>query len=250
METVTAPQDRLHDIIYRGVGPDIYLAERARELHRAVAEFAGPINRARYGNFFREIQNAAVGELVLIASRIFERSSAQYQVRSIPAAIDILAKNSPELVLVEPAASLVAFERAGIETRAFEGLDGEEFTRSLAATMSASCPRPDEKSASELSRSLHSLRANRDKTIAHNEAFDRESLPSASWHQLQQLLEYAKGAIGGLAMAYFGAAFFSEQGYHVAGADTEAASRELHRLLCAAGVIPPSVVRPSDVHAG
>jgi predicted HAD superfamily Cof-like phosphohydrolase len=50
---MTTAGEELHDILYAGIGPDIHLAERARELHKAVGTAANAVNEAGFGELWQ-----------------------------------------------------------------------------------------------------------------------------------------------------------------------------------------------------
>jgi hypothetical protein len=229
-------KDRLHDILYAGLGPDIYLAERARQLHRAVGLLADEINAAGFGELFGTVQNAAVGELTLNVAKLFERASNRHPVRSIPAVIGILQEYAAELDPMEPTPALADLSRAGIDVSSLKSLSGPVFTRQLGSLLHASCPDPKKADACDLSRSLNAMRASRDKAIAHNEAVDRDSLPRAKWSEAEKLLDYAKNVSAGLAMAYFTSAWTDDSGRFSTSHDAGVAASQLRRLLKAANI--------------
>jgi len=229
-------KERLRDILYAGLGPDIYLADRARQLHRAIGLLADDINAAGFGELFGTVQNAAVGELTLNVAKLFERPSTRYPVRSIPAVIAVLQERASELKPMEPMPALADFSRAGIETSSLESVFGEAFTRQLGTLLQTSCPDTKKADACELSRSLETMRASRDKAIAHNEAVDRDSLPRAKWSEAESLLEYAKNVSAGLAMAYFSSAWTDDFGRFGKTDDAGVAASQLRRLLKAANI--------------
>jgi hypothetical protein len=232
------PLQQLRDILYAGVAPDIMMAERARELHRVIGQHAIQINRAGYGDLFQTMQNAAVGEVTLLLTRLFERSG-RYPVRSIPAATDVLRTNASTLVPEEPAAALADFARVGIPTLTLERLDGEAYTRALAALLAQACPKASDSEGVGLSAALSSIRTSRDKTFAHNEAIDRTTLRTAAWADTERLLDFAKNVHAGIAMAYFGSVWMDDAGTFLASSDAAKAARQLDRLLRTAGVVVP-----------
>lgn len=179
--TESSPTEHLRDIIYAGLFGDIFLAERARELHRAVAAHAADINAAGFGELFLAIQNAAIAELILSLTKLFERSSRQYRIRSIPAAVGVLAESHGSLRPVEPEPALACFAKAGIDTSNLRDVSAGKYTAFLADLLAASTPDVGPVPNDELSRALQALRTSRDKRVAHNEAIDDGALPQAKW---------------------------------------------------------------------
>jgi hypothetical protein len=236
------PTEALRDILYAGVGPDIRTAERARELHRKIGLSADAINDAGYGEFFGTVQSAAVSELVLSIAKVFERASKRNAVRSIPAAIALMAKAGSGLLPLEPAASLPDFERAGIDVTSLRATPRDGFSTELARLLLDSCPDASKADACELSATLDALRTTRDKAIAHNEAVDGDTFPRTKWSEAENLLLYAKNVVAGLAMAYFGSAWTDDSGTYVSSHDSQVAASQLRRLLVAAGISPQAAM--------
>lgn len=234
-------EDQLRDILYAGLGPDIYLAERARQLHQAIGVRADEINAAGFGELFGTVQNAAVGEITLSVAKLFERANTRFSVRSIPAAIALLEQSASDLQPMQPRSALADFSRAGIDVGGLASLSGEAFGKRLALLLRASCPDPKKADACDLSRSLDAMRASRDKAIAHNEAIDRASIPRAKWSEAESLLEYAKNVVAGIGMAYFASAWNDDQGRFASTDDASVAASQLRRLLKAANIPKPAV---------
>lgn len=234
---MTSTREQLHDILYVGLGPDIYLAERARELHRAIGSRADAINEAGYGEFLGAVQNAAVAELTLTIAKLFERSSTRYKIRSIPQGIALLLEQSDQLKPLQAKASLADFSRAGIDVSAIESASDSSFTRRLGELLRISCPDTSKADACTLSRSLGFLRGTRDKAIAHNEVVDTDELPRAKWAEAESLLSYAKSVSAGLAMAFFESAWTTDSGKFSRDDDAGVAAGQLTRLLKQAGIV-------------
>jgi hypothetical protein len=199
---------------------------------------ADAVNQARFGELFGTIQDASLGEMILSVAKLFERASDRYPVRSIPAAIAVLKSGGSDLQPIEPLAALPDFDRAGIDTTGLRNVARADFSERLAALLDASCPDTNRAEACMLSRTLDALRASRDKTIAHNEAIDRELLPKAKWVEAETLLAYAQNVSAGLAMAYFSSAWTDDDGRFSMGYDAQVAASQLQRLLKAAGIAP------------
>jgi hypothetical protein len=235
---MTTANEELRDILDGGIGPDIYLAERARELHKAVGIAADAVNEAGLGELFGAVQNAAVGELTLSIAKLFERPSASYSIRSIPAAIALLSKKADGLRPIQCLSSLTDFARARLDVDILRALSGEQFTRALGRILKSSCPDPKKAGTCDLSRALDALRTSRDKAIAHNESVNRDGLPKTKWSEAEALLQYARHVGAGLAMAYLGSAWTDDTGYFIRSGDARVAGSQLRRLLKAANISP------------
>jgi hypothetical protein len=235
---MTNSQTALHDLLYAGLGPDIFLAERAREVHKAVGASADAVNERGYGEFFSMVQNAAVGELTLAITKLFERTSTRYSIRSIPAVAALLRENAAELTVREPVAAVNDFTRISPAFSILSARSGATFTTDLAALLESTCPDPGRAGSCDLSRALDQLRTSRDKAVAHNEVFDRAAMQNAKWKDAEALLSYAKHVVAGVAMAYFGSAFADDVGYYIRSADAQVAAVQLRKLLKAADVAP------------
>jgi hypothetical protein len=238
---MTSTREQLHDILYAGVGPDLYLAERARELHRAIGSQADAINNAGYGEFLGAVQNAAVAELTLNIAKVFERSSTRFKIRSIPQGIALLVEQSDQLKPLQAKASLDDFARAGIDISVIESATDSTFARRLGELLQKSCPDTSKADACTLSRSLSFLRGTRDKAIAHNEVVDTDDLPRAKWAEAESLLAYAKNVSAGLAMAFFESAWTTDSGKFARDDDAGVAAAQLIRLLKEAGIVQPAI---------
>ena len=228
-------QTRLHDTLYKGTGPEIFLAVRARELHRSIATNADRVNMAGYGELFSALQNGAVCELTLSIAKLFERPSARYITRSIPSAIALLQAHAADLTPVEPTVALRDLDRIGISTNGLRKLNGANYTLSLASRLGSACPDVSQAFTDDLSRALDALRVSRDKTIAHNEAIDRAVLPSTSWADVENLILFAKHTHAALAMAYFGSIWTDDIGTFLPDSEARIASMQLNRVVATIG---------------
>lgn len=228
---------QLRDVLVHGIVADIYLAERARALHRRVGEFADQVNGAGYGGLFEAVQNAAVSEVTLSIAKLYEAPSKRYPTRSVPAVIKLLGEHATELTIINKEPLLTDAARLPIAVDDLRALEGSALTAALARALERACPHPSRAEECSLSRALDALRASRDKAVAHNEAVDRETLPRAKWEAGEALLWFAKRLVGAIGIGYFGTAYLDDAGRYLRSDDAGLAARQLGKLLLQAGVV-------------
>jgi hypothetical protein len=228
---------QLDELLLEGVAPDIYVAEAARRLHRAVGEHADAINAARYNSIGEAMQRTALIDLTLSISKVFERPSKRFPTRSIPAVIDLLQKEAEHLVPRNIPTMLKDLARLPLDTSSLVGLAGAAFVGELAVLLRTACPDADNKDKCALSRSLEGLRWSRDKSIAHNESADSSKFPRVTWKGAEDLLTFAKFFVGAVTIGFLGKAYLTDDGDYVLSAYTGISASQFVRLLRAAGVI-------------
>ena len=230
-------RQHLHDILYRGVAPDIFFGERARELHRRIGANADAVNAAGLGAFAGSLQNSAVAELTLSIAKLFERSNARNKLRSIPAALDLLSKRPEDLPPLQEGVAGADLRLMNVNAGLLDGKTGIAYTQALATLLTAACPDPNKAANCELSTALDGLRARRDKAVAHNEAIELGSLPSVTWRDAERLLSFAKNALGALSLTFLGTAFTDDDGNFITAGEAHVAADQFERLLRMARVI-------------
>jgi hypothetical protein len=225
---MSSARDRLNDIISDGVVIDIYYAEEALALYELIGRHADRINAESYGAFFGSLQMTLLRQLILAVSRIFECERGRYALRSIPAAIKVLREGADELSIEQPRA-LRSFHP--IPDIGAAPAPSPEVTRMVATHFDQTVPKAGLAAPQGPSKTLDTLKTVRDKLIAHPEAVRIEDLPKATFKEIVQLLEFAKGFVCMVGFAYLSSGYSDDSGEYFLSGDAERASRCLKRLL-------------------
>jgi hypothetical protein len=225
---MSTARDRLNDIISQGVVIDIYYAEEALALYELIGRRAEQINAQTYGALFGSLQMMLLRQLILAVSRIFECEGGRYPLRNIPAAIKILRECAEDLNVEEPHALRSFCPAAEFDAPA---TPNPEVTRKLADHFDTNVPKAGLVGAQGLSKTLDTLKTVRDKLIAHPEAVPIEDLPKATFAEIVQLIEFAKGFVSTVGFGYLSTGYSDDSGEYFLTGDAHRASRCLERLL-------------------
>lgn len=233
--TMDNAKDRLKDIISKGVVIDIFHAEEALTLNDLIGQEADNINEAKFGAFFGSLQIILSRHLILTMNRIFEKEGGRYKVRSIPEAIKVLREHADELTIEQKQVVIAMLCDSGFDPEQLANVSDPDFTRILVAHFEQTAPRSCLKESEGLSRALDALKTLRDKFVAHPEAVKPAELPKTTFHEINQLLGFAKFFVSTVGLAYLGMSYADSSGRYHLCVDAGRASRCLKRLLQAAG---------------
>ena len=181
----------LRDIVFNGIEKDIYDAEEIFALMDVTNEDENiaTINKGNFGNFFVINEMYLARQLILSITKIYEKNSknSRYQLRSIPAAIDIMRHRAIELEILDRLTLERELETLGGEASNLNSCSSEAIINYVVDHFEK------KKSESNLESAFNASKNARDKHLAHHEAIKREDiLPGPTYDQLRELIETAK----------------------------------------------------------
>jgi len=235
-------KEQLQDILglSSGVALDLYHAMEVISLDECMAIEADKINTAGFGAFFGSLQIILGRFLVLQVARMFERPGVRYQVRSIPTAIEVLHKQTDQLVIEERPALIRRLSRLGASAPEMESRSDADLTRLIATffehRLSASHPE-----GKRNARILRDLKTARNKWVAHPEAVHLEDLPKPTYAEIDTLVDFAKTFVAAIGIGYLGSPYDDDEGNFVISSDANRSTVCLRRLLQEAAVLPGAV---------
>lgn len=202
----------IEKLLMRGPVSDIYQYESSRNIFELISVNSHAINEAGFGEFFGHAQNLLVSDMLLRVCKMFE-SSKKFEMRTYPAIITLIKKNASILPVSKPTISNVR-----CEDNVLASLIGAKFIKSrrlLPVRFSSPKLVPDikktietmheledempcinDKEKNRLSSLYAEIKKLRDKEVAHNENVSREILPRPTFEMLEELVTWAKNAVG------------------------------------------------------
>ncbi|MGA7952310.1 MAG: hypothetical protein WCA07_02205 [Gloeobacterales cyanobacterium] len=181
----------LRDIVFNGIEKDLYEAEEIFALMDVTNEDENiaTINKGKFGNFFVINEMYLARQLVLCITKIYEKNSknSRYQIRSVPAALDIMRNKASELEILNRLALERELEALGCAVSNLNSFSSEALIGHTVEHFEK------KKSESNLKSALDASKNARDKHLAHHEAIKREDILLApTYEQLRELIETAK----------------------------------------------------------
>jgi hypothetical protein len=193
-------QEKLQDIIRNGIDMDIYKAEQSYLVLSEIGNYSKIINEKTFGEFFGTIQYILQDYFILSVIKLFEKPTSRYELKTIPAAINILSKYSDILKIKDRLNMINRMVKFGIKQDDLEHLNEQEITLKVANIFIEKSPtNPD----SELSNAYKALQILRDKVIAHHEAIELPDFLNITWTEASKLIEFAKSFVSIIEMGYF-----------------------------------------------
>jgi hypothetical protein len=219
--------EELDALVGKGLVADIFRAERAFALLRAIGTNATTVNSKEIGNYgelFGTFQNALVSECALSTARLFDKPSPRFPTRCVKYVLDFLRDHADKMPPLEEEHQLTQTLKAA-------GLDGlvdamqkgpKEFTLAVVDHFEGIL------TSKVTADALEALKKLRDKVIAHNEHV--EGIAGPSWSALNDLLGHAKLLVGILGWAWLKTAF-DVNGEFLTTSDARRPSLAFERLL-------------------
>jgi AbiU2 len=233
--TKCPPPSKLKEYV-NGLAGQVLSADRAHAILRAIGENAQALNAQNFGNLFGYLQGVLADHLGLAITKIFERASTQYEVRSIASTLAVLEEVASSVPILGRQRLLQALASHGVDSAALKYANDEELTRVVVSTYRSLLPDSSKAKACALSAALHSWRTHRDKRVAHDEVTPSNSLPTITWGESQKLLDVAKEFIGVIGWGYLSTAYIMNENRFILTTDAERDGVALDRLLVMAGL--------------
>jgi len=219
---------QLDDIVGWGVVHDVFDAEEASAVLTLIGRHAAIINEATFGAFFGSLQRILGRSLLLAVARMYETEKA-YALRSLPAAFKHLRTYGHQLKVNDREVIRLAFLKLGESISVIAAADDLVVTATLADAF-------EKRFVVLQSKAGNAVKTLRDKIIAHHELIDVTTLPTATYAEIDELIEFAKEFIGVIGAAYTNVAYRAGDGRFFLSLDAERSTLCLKRLLSAAGV--------------
>jgi hypothetical protein len=235
-DEMSDPRNQLRDIVSEGLAIDIFEAEESIALSWMIGNNATEINKATFGAFFGSIQRIIGRHGVLAVSRLYEPYSKRYPIRSIPAALKALREHAGVLKIEQKHVIGEKLHKDGFASRDLAGISDKEATLRLVESFEHGLPQISKAHIDDLSRMLEGVKEVRDKTIAHHEIVDAGKKPSATYAELDHLIEYAKNFACVVGAGYLSVMYGTADDY-ILTSDAKRASICLNRMLVKAAVI-------------
>lgn len=214
------------DLVKNGLVADIFKAEQAFHVMKAVGESAERVNNnsKKFGELFGTIQNAFQSEALLGLSRLFDRPSQTYPTRCIEGLLDYLVEHKDEFSDVREKPNVKKLlKELKINVNVIHAVDErEQFIIALSEHFLQRIKEP------EVQKSVQKLKLLRDKVIAHNEVV--HDVKGPTWGEFSALLNIAKELVGILGWAYMSTSYMYEDEY-ILDSDAQRSSRAMKRLI-------------------
>lgn len=214
----------------------VFSADEAYAIYEQIGLHARAIEQHNFGICLGAIQVSLANTYLLALTKLYERQGSRYPLRSIPAALQYLTENVARLPILERPNLLRAMRALDATMGLHLFSDCAPDPREVLQRFQDRLPSLERVDSCELSRTLSALRAHRDKRIAHPEAILPASLPTASWNDARQLLNYAKCFLGIVGWAFMATVYVSSEGVYLLESDARMRGRCMARLLRKAGL--------------
>ncbi len=224
------PREELDTIITTGIWNDLYYCEEALFLMEGIGKNSDSINKKSFGQFFGVLQRILTNEIYLSITRLYEKKT-RYPLKSIPAALSILKENANCLSIEQPIRLERKLNKLGLSVDKIDPTNNSEITNAIYLFFTNSLPEK------ETHHALNALKTIRDKAIGHRENIDINTLPTTTWVEIHELIEFAKNFLNIIAEGYLGISTVSDDDRSFVSDDAKKANNCLRRLLEKAGVI-------------
>lgn len=197
-------EEKLNDYLMNGVQAELYWAEEARQVAVMIGSHSTRTNSTRFSGLFGRLQEVFSERETLAVTKMFDRLSRGYPVRSIGAVLTILEDNIDYWTLPER----IVLERCLISNGREDAseLSNQDLSIGIIEHFRSTLPSTEKKEHCLLSASLDRVFLSRDKVHAHNEANAASSRTKPSWRDTKILYEYGKNFVETIAFGYLGIA--------------------------------------------
>jgi hypothetical protein len=236
------PEEQLADILRRGLAEDLFFLEEATKLSDFISENAVVINSANFGPFFGNFQTMLGRFLVLQAAKLFEDPNKRFSIRSIKAALEILESSSTVIQIQQRPGLIESLTALGCDKSVLSGLKDDQLTLFTVKFFRERLSK-DHQSGKDNAKAIEIVKSARNKMVAHSESIKRETLPKATFSDIQRLIELARTFVATIGFAYFTIAYEDDSGYNLLSADASRSTLCLKRLLQKASVLESRELR-------
>lgn len=185
----------------------IFIADQSYMTLKEIGNHVSPMKEKNFGGLFGCFQQALTDRFLLSLSKLFEAPSNRFEIRSIPVALDKAKELGMEHGISQPHQFLHSFcFYSGQNPQVLANLSQQELLEFAFSYYESNMPDPNSDNFCELSTTLDAVRQQRNKRIAHDEEIANEDIPSATWKQCNDLLDFGKGFVGALGWAFFSSA--------------------------------------------
>lgn len=219
------PREQLDTIIIHGIMNDLYYCEEALFLMEGIGKNSDAINEKSFGHYFGALQRILTNEIFLSLTRLYEKGKKRNKLKSIPAALAFLKENANSLSIEQPIRLEHKLNKLGLPLNKIGETKDTEITNEIYSFFTNTMPEKETNDA------LKTLRTIRDKSIGHSENIYKNKLPTTTWAEIHELIEFAKNFSDIVAEGYL-----STYTDYVS-IDAKRASICLKRLLVRAGVV-------------
>lgn len=217
----------------------IFVADRAIGVVEATGEGVDGINAANLGELFETLRDALVDTALLAVAKIFERAKPKYPLWSLPSLLTMIDECAGELPLLNRPRAIEFLHGQPLSSPTDDRSSDRVVIQALVQTMRAQLPDSASTDLRPHDLVLDALRQQRDKVIAHNEALDRGTLHSTSWHDLRELLDLARRQLGLIGWVFLNTVYMTDDGYYPLAGDATRSGMAMRRLLTKASLRAP-----------
>lgn len=233
---MSTPRGQLDKIVREGLAIDLYYADEANSLYSEIGRNVDDINRATFGAFFGSLQLILMRYLILSTVRLFDAPGSKYRIRSLPSAIRVLRSYRDTLIVEQRPGLIASLVRHGTPISALDELSDPQLTDFVVAFFERQLSADDHIGCAN-ARALAALKAHRDKLIAHSEAVRPDEIPTATFSEIDSLLNLVRSFVAAVGFGYLSTAYEDDSGYNFMASDAKRSTTSMKRLLKRAGVI-------------
>jgi hypothetical protein len=214
-----------------GILQNVFAADQSYSLAFCVGKHASALNAFRYGVAFRPIQDVLAQYFILSVTKLFEEPNKRYSTRSIPTAIRILQRAADEITIHQKLAMLSRFARGGGDAGSLQDLSDEQITTAIISHYERLLPSKETVTGFAHWRTLHALKVQRDKVIAHNENTADLLFPRVDWGEAAALIRLAKSFVDVIITGYLGYILTDDNGNFMTSSEAEQPAKSLDKFL-------------------
>lgn len=223
-------KEELKELIWNGIAADVFLSERWFYLFTSIGEVFPEIQKKNLSPlFFNNAKLAFRDQFLIATARLFDLQSKKYKTSGVLIVLDFLSKNVTRLSFGKERGHIAdAMVMAGFDKQSIELLRDESSDLATAKNIINHFTLAYENS--ETLKLIETLKALRDKVLAHR---DLDGLPEKNgitFKQLFSLVEIPKQLISILGWAYIDSAF-SLNGKYILTDDSQAPARSLKDFI-------------------
>jgi hypothetical protein len=221
----------IEDIVKKGLVNDIFKAEQAYELVKAIGLKSEEMKSGQlksYDELFGAIQYAFQTEALLSVAKVYDSPSKKYPTRCLRGVLKYLSEHTHELPDIRDPFQLskhLRFMNAPNILIDSISTNSSDFANKFSTYIENILNQPTRLDA------IQKLKLIRDKSICHNESRDFKIL-GPTWISLKDLIDIAKNVVGVLGWSYFNTAMaYVINGEYLLTSDASQTSYELKELF-------------------
>jgi hypothetical protein len=210
-----------------GIRSDIFKSYEAINLLQMVSANAPDINDSGFDIFFGRFQSILQEQITLLLSKIFEKPSPEFPLKSIPAAEKFITENRQAFIQIESndETVLMLLRKLGYKMAKRGDTVTDVFCKYW------------QNHIGEMKSARQKIEMLRSKVSAHHENVSEKLLPDISLSETLELLERAKNFLAIIDSAYLGVVSVDYEGNYFANSESKTASLLLKNLLVKASII-------------